>query len=526
MVPEPPAPTAWRSRSPQSCDGSGENPLHDVSGACKRSTGSPTALWWGLTSGKTPLPSRHGADFVRRGYASTMVVADAIGRARPSALAPTLAQLAVGAVAAFPLAVAFALALYIHPPPLPLVLGGGIGALLVLALVLTRIEVAVGLGILLLGVVRLEPAPTDVILGVVVAVALVTGGFSLRRVPQSIFLLVGAYLALNIVSSAVAVDFPLAVSFGLVTLYLTAFAIWLTSFVHSARRACLIAGAYVYGAAVVAVLGTLALWIPALASAGLEPDFYRAQSSFQDPNVFGHFLIPAMLIVLDELLAPRILPGGRLLKLALLASTLLGIVFSYSRSAWAGAVLGAFIVFAVHITRRGGTRGAPKILALAALATVAISFTITSTGSGQFIDERAKVQRYDTDRFATQRAGLQLAASHPLGVGPGQFENHLRIAAHSSYVRAVAEHGVLGLVTLIALMFLTLVIAARNAIFGRHTYGIGSGALLAGWTAIVFASFVIDTVHWRHLWLVAGLIWAGSLRPRSPGEGVVRALSR
>ena len=450
-----------------------------------------------------------------------MVVADAAGRTRPSsALVPTLAQLAVGTVAAFPLAVVFALALSANPPPLQLVLVGGIGALLVLALVLTKIEVAVGLGILLLGVVRLEPAPTDFILGTVVAVALVTGRFSLGRVPQSIFLLVGAYLALNIVSAAVAIDFPLAVSFGLITLYLAGFAIWLTSFVNSTKRARLVAGAYVYGAAAVAVLGTLALWVSPLASAGFDPDFYRAQSSFQDPNVFGHFLIPAMLIVLDELLTPRILPGGRVLKLALLAATLIGIVFSYSRSAWAGAVLGAFIVFAVHITRRGGTSGAPKILALAALAIVAISFTITSTGTGEFIDERAQLQRYDSDRFATQRAGLELAASNPLGVGPGQFENHLRIAAHSTYVRAVAEHGVLGLVTLVALMLLTLLIAARNAIFGRHTYGIGSGALFASWFAIVFASFVIDTIHWRHLWLVAGLIWAGSLRPRSQGEGL------
>jgi len=449
-----------------------------------------------------------------------MVVADAAGRARPSSLAPILAQIAIGAAAAFPLAVVFAVALSAQPPPLSVVLVGGIGALIVLALVLTRMEVAVGLGILLLGVVRLEPAPTDFILGTVIAVALVTGRFSLSRVPQSIFLLVGAYLALNIVSAALAVDFPLAVSFGLITLYLAGFAIWLTSFVNSTKRARLVAGAYVYGAASVAVLGTLALWVPTLASAGFDPDFYRVRSSFQDPNVFGHFMIPAMLIVLDDLLTPRILPGSRLLKFALLAATSLGIVFSYSRSSWAGAVLGAFIVFAVHLTRRGGTSSAPKILALAILATVAISFTITSTGSGEFIDERAKLQRYDSDRFATQRAGLKLAASHPLGVGPGQFENHLRIAAHSSYVRAVAEHGVLGLVTLVALMFLTLLIAARNAIFGRHTYGIGSGALFASWTAILFASFVIDTVHWRHLWLVAGLIWAGSLRPRSPREGL------
>ena len=33
-------------------------------------------------------------------------------------------------------------------------------------------------------------------------------------------------------------------------------------------------------------------------------------------------------------------------------------------------------------------------------------------------------------------------------------------------------------------------------------------------------SFVIDTLHWRHLWLLAGLIWAGTA-----AEGVRSQLS-
>ena len=59
----------------------------------------------------------------------------------------------------------------------------------------------------------------------------------------------------------------------------------------------------------------------------------------------------------------------------------------------------------------------------------------------------------------------------------------------------------------------TLVLASRNAIMGRDAYGIGSAALLGIWMGIVVNSFVVDTLHWRHVWVVAAMIWAASMRP-------------
>jgi hypothetical protein len=53
----------------------------------------------------------------------------------------------------------------------------------------------------------------------------------------------------------------------------------------------------------------------------------------------------------------------------------------------------------------------------------------------------------------------------------------------------------------------------RNVIRGVDTYGIGSAALLGAWVGIVANSLFIDTLHWRHLWLIAALIWAGVMRP-------------
>ena len=81
-------------------------------------------------------------------------------------------------------------------------------------------------------------------------------------------------------------------------------------------------------------------------------------------------------------------------------------------------------------------------------------------------------------------------------------------------MRVLAEQGFAGLFALAALLLFTLGAALRNALLGRDTYGIGSAALLGAWCGILANSFFVDTLHWRHLWLVAALIWAGSMRRR------------
>jgi hypothetical protein len=52
----------------------------------------------------------------------------------------------------------------------------------------------------------------------------------------------------------------------------------------------------------------------------------------------------------------------------------------------------------------------------------------------------------------------------------------------------------------------------RNVVVGRDTYGIGSAALLGAWCGMILNSTVVDTLHWRHMWVVAALIWASTAR--------------
>jgi O-antigen ligase len=421
--------------------------------------------------------------------------------------------LLVAAVATL-IALGMAWTLYRYPPTLQVVAAGSLGLGGMLALSLARYEAAVALGFLLLGVVRIEPAPTDGVFAIVMAVALVTGRFDIRRVPLTAFALVGSLIALNVVSAIEALEPDVVARFFAITLYLAVFSIWFTGYLNSERRARLVVLAYVVGAVVVSVPSTLALFLPIPGGELLlYPDGLRAQGLFKDPNVYGPFLVPPALFVLEELMHPRLMRFRTSTKALIFLALVLGVLFSYSRAAWANLVIAVAVMLVVMAFRRGGGRRAAVILALVTVAAVSVVAVIAVTGSLGFLQERASLQTYDVHRFGAQRTGVELAERYPFGIGPGQFDVISSVSTHSMYVRVLAEQGVLGLFTILGLVLFTLVLASRNAVLGRDTYGIGSAALLGIWVGIVFNSFVVDTLHWRHLWVVAAMIWAGAMRP-------------
>jgi O-antigen ligase len=194
----------------------------------------------------------------------------------------------------------------------------------------------------------------------------------------------------------------------------------------------------------------------------------------------------------------------------------LGVLFSYSRAAWLNLVVGLLVMVVVFSFRRGAGRQAARAVALVLVACVALGAVVSFTGSLSFLEQRARVQSYDNGRFGAQSESIKWAERYPFGIGPGQFERYAHISAHSMYARTLAEEGILGFLSLLVLILATLWAAGRNAALGRDTYGIGSAALLGAWVGALLNGFFVDTLHWRHLWLLAALIWAGSARrPRS-----------
>ena len=408
-----------------------------------------------------------------------------------------------------------------NPPSWLLVLGGGLGLSIVTALAIARYETAVALGILLLGVVRVEPAPPDAIFGVVMVVALVTGRFQVDRAPLSILGLCAAFLVLNIASCVEAVDPARAALYLAITVYVVVFAIWFTGYLDSVRRARGVVVAYLAGAVPIAALASLSLYVSFPGSTLFSLDGERADGLFKDPNVYGPFLIPIALILFEELLAPRLLRLRRSVKAGYLLILVVGLLLSYSRGAWINFTIAVAVMLAVMAVRRGGGRRALAMVVVLAIAGATVGGVLAATDSFGFLQERAQLQSYDSERFAAQRRGIEYGETYPLGIGPGQFEVRAPLPSHNLYIRSLSEQGFFGLLVVLALVLATLVLALRNAVLGRDSYGIGSAALLGAWVGICVESFVIDTLHWRHLFLVAALIWVGARR-KTPyaGEGL------
>jgi O-antigen ligase len=393
-------------------------------------------------------------------------------------------------------------------------MGAAAGALAVLALALARYDLAVGLGFLLLGIARVEPSPSDALLGAAIAIAVATGRFDLRRVPGPVLALLGTLLAISLLSAIDAVDLGEALRFLLITTYLVAFAIWLATYLTTPERMRLVIGAYVVGAAASSAAAVAALLVGLPGGEELLRDGVRAEGLFKDPNVFGPFLVPAALILVEEALRPRLLRLRRGVTVSLFFVVGLGVVVSYSRAAWLNLAVALGVMLLVLALRRGNARRATAAAAVV-LAGVAMAGTlIVASGSMGLLRERARPQAYDAERFEAQREGVLLAEHHPLGIGPGQVEVEGAVATHSIYVRVLAEQGILGLAVLVALLGGTLLLAFTNVLGGRHALGVGSAALLGAWCGLLANSAFVDTLHWRHLWLVAALIWVAALGRR------------
>jgi O-antigen ligase len=414
------------------------------------------------------------------------------------------------ALAAF--AAALSLFLSRHPPSALIIVAFAIVVLGALWLAITHYDVALAIAVVLLAAVRFEPAPADVVFAVLIVVGAITSRFRLRRVIPGAVLLVGAYLALNLIAAVGAADPQRAVSFLAITFYVACFGLWLAAYVTSSAIARRITRCYVAAAVASALVSTLALLVP-FPGHDVVTRIGRAEGLFKDPNVFGPFLVPAALIVLEEILSPRLLKGRRATKAVLFFVLCLGVLFSYSRAAWLNLVVGLLVVLVVVSFRRGGGRSAARALAIVLVAVVSVAAVVAFSGSLSFLEQRAKVhQSYDRGRFGAQSESITWGLQSPFGIGPGQFEKRAHIAAHSLYARSLAEEGVPGLLAILALMIATLGWALRNAIRGHDTYGIGSAALLGAWLGILLNGAFVDTLHWRHLWFIAALIWAGASR--------------
>lgn len=399
-------------------------------------------------------------------------------------------------------------------------LGLGIGAAF-FVLAMARADIAAVVTFALLAFVRHDPAPVDgafAILGLALAC-----GWRLRwRLPSGIALSLPLFAAVTVVSAANAHDTGRAFRFAGITLFLLLVAVGVRALSGVPRAIACAFEAYIAVAAATAALATLELALHFPGGGILLYDPHRVQALFKDPNVFAPFLVPAIVTTLDRLTTRSLSHRRMVVMLVELTALVAGVLFAFSRAAWLNLAVATAFLMLVRI-RHDGANAASRVLVMGMAAAGLVYVLLAETGSTSFLQQRSGLQTYDQSRFANQIAALHAAGHHAFGYGPGQAEVNLPLSTHSTYARSAYEQGLLGLALLLLLLLFTLHAAFGLAMRGAPAFGIGGAPLLGAWAGLVVNSAFIDTLHWRHLWVLAGIIWAAAIDQPAAAPATTRA---
>jgi putative inorganic carbon (hco3(-)) transporter len=236
--------------------------------------------------------------------------------------------------------------------------------------------------------------------------------------------------------------------------------------------------------------------------------FYRVNSIFYDPSIYGRFLVIAILASLVVVLARRGDPLWAIAATLTIVITWAGLLPSFSQSSF--VALGAAVTLAaILLWRRRSIWLVGAIVVVAAAAVVA----------SPTVRHKASLSHITSGRSTLVSKGAKVAVHHPVaGVGVGGFRRayadaaHLKgkepkaAASHTTPVTVAAETGVPGL-----LLFLWLVVAALQLAFRRLGSSFEGAARLAFGLALVailvhslfYNALFEDPAFWGLLALVA-----------------------
>jgi hypothetical protein len=240
--------------------------------------------------------------------------------------------------------------------------------------------------------------------------------------------------------------------------------------------------------------------------------YERARGTFKDPNVLGAFLILPALFALQSVVSDGFRKSFRnAIALGIMA---LAILLAFSRAAWGGlAITSAFMLgmmFLTSQTRAQRSRIVVMSVIAAIIVIILVAVLLSFDSIGEMFRQRASFdQSYDEGRFGRfgrHILGADMALDLPFGIGPLQFHNYFPEDTHNSYLNAFMSGGWIAGVCYPALVFVTIILGFRH-VFTPVPWQRAYLAIFAAFLGTVGESFVIDTDHWRHFWMMLGAMW-------------------
>jgi putative inorganic carbon (HCO3(-)) transporter len=233
-----------------------------------------------------------------------------------------------------------------------------------------------------------------------------------------------------------------------------------------------------------------------------------------DPNAYGGLLVAAFVMCEGASLGRAPLFRGPTLWLCRLTLAL-GILFTFSRSAWVGLALALMLLCAVE------TRSAVRLALSAAIAAPCLLLFMGNRFIPVF-EEMASRPKQVQGRFDLIHAAYQAFTSHPfLGGGIGSFRLGEGEIAHNSAMWFLADFGIVGLMVLLGFLgwfFAKSCIAYRLAPVQSRPLVL---ALALAHTAMFGLAMGIEAFYQRHWWLVLALIASSYSLALSPANSAL-----
>jgi O-antigen ligase len=224
------------------------------------------------------------------------------------------------------------------------------------------------------------------------------------------------------------------------------------------------------------------LWNEEVINGNEVHTYFRVNSVFFDPNIYGRYIATVMILAVAWLLWEWELRRAVLLALsvAILAGALL---LTYSQSSYAALLVGLLVLAALRWSLR-----VTLVAVAAGFVALVIAVGIGDVGNRLFSSERS-LNKGTSGRVDLIRGGLELAGEQPVfGQGSGAFVNDFRrrepgaafratAASHTEPVTVIAEQGAIG-----AIAYLALLAVALTTLW-RQLRGLAPG--LRGWGGVV-----------------------------------------
>jgi len=261
---------------------------------------------------------------------------------------------------------------------------------------------------------------------------------------------------------------------------------------------------------------------PKVVAANQYDNYFRVNSVFFDPNIYGRFLALVMVAVSTVVMWSRS-RRDIIVCAAVLAWLLAGLITSFSQSSIAALLLGLALIAGWRWDWRSALYASAAVIALGGalvlIAPASLHFGLKGSGGS--------ASNATSGRTKLISGGLELFAKRPLqGYGPGSFETEYKrhsattsqnatSASHTIPVTVAAEQGVVGLALYFALLIAAFVVLFSGA--GRSPPRIALAACFAAlvlhtWT---YADFLEDPITWALL--AIGLALARQAAVESPG---------